>query len=313
MAFNILFCGTPDFAVPSLTALHEDPDFQVHQVLSQPDRPAGRGNKLQSSPVKQWAQAHGLRVQTPSKASAPEFVDEIRNQNYDVGVVVAFGQILSQAFLDSFRFGCVNIHGSLLPRWRGAAPIQRAVMAGDSITGVSLQKVVKKLDAGDVIAERQVQLPLEMGATELYQNLSVLGAELLVTDLKKFLRGEHQAIVQDESQVTHAAKIEKSEGLIDWRNTAREIHNKVRGLDMGGPYAYTICRGKTLKLLQTKPQTFRSKGEDGTILEIHKDSMVIACGFEALEVFTVQPESKSRMSVADFLRGYQLKVGEKFG
>lgn len=313
MAFKILFCGTPDFAVPALAALQNDPDFHVHQVFTQPDRPAGRGNKLQASAVKQWATQNQLLVQTPIKASAPDVVSEIKKENYDLGVVVAFGQILSQDFLDSFRHGCVNVHGSLLPRWRGAAPIQRAIMAGDKLTGVSLQKVVKKLDAGDVIGERKIDLPIAMGATELYERLSLLGADLLTSDLKKFLKGEMKASHQDEALVTHAAKIEKAEGLIAWQNSAFEIHNKVRGLDKGGPFAYTHWQGKTLKVLKTLPVDKNHSAIAGEIVAVDKDSIQVACGKNVLEVFTVQPESKSKMAMADFLRGHPLKKGDRFG
>lgn len=313
MPYRIVFCGTPEFAVPSLCALFDDPDFQIEKVYSQPDRPSGRGKKLKASSVKQIALDKGLAVETPAKISAPEMIQDIQAAHYDLAVVVAYGQILSQSFLDSFRFGCVNIHSSLLPRWRGAAPMQRAIMAGDKETGVSLQKIVKKLDAGDVIAEKRIPLPLDMGATQLYNQLSELGSSLLVKDLKEFLMGTRKAWAQEESQVTHAAKILKDEAFIDWSRSAFEIHNKIRGLDMGGPFATTLYQGKNLKLHKSCYVELSTQTPAGEIVDVTKESFKVACGENQLEILSVQPESKARMSAADFIRGYSIQKGQSFG
>jgi methionyl-tRNA formyltransferase len=309
----VLFCGTPEFALPTLDALFNDPRYQIRGVLSQPDRPSGRGQKLQPSPVKKRALELGLEVRTPEKASGPEIHDWIQQLGPQVGVVVAYGQILSQKFLDGFPLGCVNIHSSLLPRWRGAAPMQRAIMAGDPTTGVSLQKVVKKLDAGPIIGEASLELGDEMGATELTQRLSQMGAELLLQSLEPFVKGQIQPKEQDESLVTYAAKIEKSEGLIQWSKPCHQIHNQVRGLDMGGPFAYTLFNDKNLKIHKTRPYPHTHNGSPGQVVEVFKDHFVVACGEGALEIWQLQPESKARMSAADFIRGYHLKQGVQFG
>jgi methionyl-tRNA formyltransferase len=310
MSYKVVFCGTPVFAVPALSALHSHPDFEVGHVFTQPDRPSGRGKKLKPSAVKIAAEDFGLNLSTPEKVSVPEIVQQLKNENYDVGVVVAYGQLLSQAFLDAFKFGCVNIHSSLLPRWRGAAPMQRAIMAGDRETGVSLQKVVKKLDAGDVIAETKIPLPLEMGSMELYTTLSQLGAQLLAQNLSPYLKGEIEPRPQAESQVTYAKKILKKEGAIDWSQSCEEIHNKIRGLDMGGPFASTTHKEKTLKLHKSLPHPCQHQVQEGMVVDVGADSFRVACGSGELEVFVVQPESKSRMSAADFIRGYHLKEGD---
>lgn len=300
------------FAVPTLAALQGSPDFEVKKVYTQPDRPAGRGKKLKPSPVKVAAQDFGLEVATPEKISVPEIIEDINNQNFDLAVVVAYGQILSQEFLDAFKFGCVNIHSSLLPRWRGAAPMQRAIMAGDKTTGVSLQKIVKKLDAGDVIAEAKIDLPIDMGTQVLYTTLSQMGAQLVTSDLPRFLAGDQPAKPQDESKVTYAKKIEKSEAFVDWNLSAEQVHNKIRGLDMGGPFAATHFNGKILKLHQSLPNTNDHQARPGMVVDCGVASFTVACGEGELELFVVQPESKARMKASDFMRGYHLKEGDRF-
>ncbi len=312
MKYKVLFCGTPVFAVPSLVALNASPKFDVAKVLTQPDRPSGRGKKLKPSPVKMTATDFNISVGTPEKASSPEIIEMLKREKFDVGVVVAYGQLLSQDFLDSFKFGCVNLHSSLLPRWRGAAPMQRAIMEGDEETGVSLQKVVKKLDAGDVIGEHRIKLPIDRGATELYMELSQKGAELLMESLLPFLEGSLTLKPQDESRVTYAKKILKEEGLIEWSEPAFAIHNKIRGLDMGGPFAFTHFNEKTLKIHKSIFTSQESSAQPGMVVDVKKDSFVVACGKGELELLTVQPESKAKMSAADFIRGYHLKEGDRF-
>ncbi len=300
------------FAVPALAALQTSPEFEVLKVFTQPDRPSGRGNKLKPSPIKMAAQDFSLPVETPEKISTPAIIESIRLEKFDVGVVVAYGQILSQDFLDAFTYGCVNVHSSLLPRWRGAAPMQRALMAGDEVTGVSLQRVVKKLDAGDVIAEIQMPLPIEIGATQLYAGLSQKGAQLLTRNLGAYIKGVIKPVPQDESQVTYAKKILKEEGLVDWNQSSFAIHNRIRGLDMGGPFAYTHFNQKTLKLHKSLPLEGQHQAQPGMVVDVKKESFIVACGEGELELFIVQPESKARMNSADFIRGYHLKEGDRF-
>ena len=312
MPYKVLFCGTPLFAVPTLAALHAHPSFELLRVFSQPDRPAGRGKKLKASAVKMAAMDFKIPVETPEKISNIEIIQQIKNEKIDVGVVVAYGQILSQDFLDAFNIGCVNVHSSLLPRWRGAAPMQRALMAGDKQTGVSLQKVVKKLDAGPVIAEKKIEIPMEMGATLLYSTLSQLGASLVCENLADFIEGKSNLKEQNESDVTYAKKIEKDEAWIDWSQPAWDIHNKIRGLDMGGPYASSRFRGKALKLHVSKFVKSDHQARPGMVVEVGPSSFNVACGESEVEILMVQPESKAKMAASDFIRGYHLKEGDCF-
>jgi len=310
---RVCFLGTPEFAVSSLEALLEDEHFEVVGVVTQPDRPAGRKLQLTPSPVKVLAQAHGLKVLAPESLKAnPLILDEIKSWGAEVGVVVAFGQILTQSFLDSFRFGCVNVHGSILPRWRGAAPIQRAIEAGDTESGVTLQKMVKKLDAGDIIGIRKVAIGADMDALELHDVLAHLGADLLRVELMDYVRGNLAPVPQDESQVTIAKKINKQESLIDWSAPAKSIEGKVRGF-VYGPGTYTFLQGKKLKLHKVTAEDVVSTLGTGCVTSVGEDYFTVAAGRGVVRIFEVQPESRTRMKVQDFLKGHSLKVGDKIG
>lgn len=309
---RILFLGTPDFAATSLKRLIEDDHFEIVGVVSQPDRPAGRKMQLKPSPVKELALAHGLRVYTPETVNTQEFRDEIASLGAEAAAVVAFGQILGQKFLDLFPRGAVNVHGSILPRWRGAAPIQRALMAGDQESGVALQIVVRKLDAGPVLGVRTLALPDDMDAVQLHDELKVLGADLLHIEFMDYLRGNLTPVPQDESLVTIAPKIEKAEARLDWAQPARAIHNKVRGLAMG-PAAYTTRAGQALKIHKTRVTVEDGvHGAPGEILEASSTGLRVAGSQGVLEVLEVQPESRSRQKVTEYLRGYPLKDGDRF-
>ncbi len=310
---RILFCGTPEFAVASLERVLADAHFDIVGVLTQPDRPAGRKMQLTPSPVKQLALKAGLNVMTPEKVNTDDWLEKIGALGAESAAVVAFGQILSQKFLDLFPQGCVNVHASLLPRWRGAAPIQRSIMAGDSRGGVCLQKIVRKLDAGDVLGEREIEITDETDAIQLHDQLKILGADLLHVEYMDYLRGNLSGKPQDESQVTYAAKIEKSESRIDWNRPAREIFNHIRGLTMG-PIASTERGSEVLKLHKTRAHLSRSDAAaPGTVLKIGPTSFTVACSQGELEVLEVQPASRSKMFVADYLRGYPVKPGDRFG
>lgn len=311
---RVCFLGTPEFAVTSLKALIEDEHFEVVGVVSQPDRPAGRKMQLTPSPVKNLALANGLRVITPeSLKKNPLIVEEIKKWGAEVAVVVAFGQILTQEFLDMFPYGAVNVHGSILPRWRGAAPIQRGVEAGDKESGVTLQKMVKKLDAGDIIGIRRVALDNEITAMELHDKLAVLGADLLRVELMDYVRGNLVPHPQDETQVTYAHKIEKAESEVKWMLPAVEIHNKIRALTMG-PGTYTLLEGKKLKLHKTRvSENAGAHPNAGAIVDINDEFISVQCGGGVLNIFEVQPESRNRMKVRDFLKGHALKIGDHLG
>jgi len=325
--FKTLFLGTPDFAVPCLQKLIEDSHYDVVGVVTQPDRPAGRNLQLQASPIKKIAQAHNIPVFTPEKVN--DILEDLKSLQAECAVVVAFGQILSKSFLELFNHKVVNVHASLLPQWRGAAPIQRSLMAGDIETGVSLQVVVPKLDAGAVLGYRKISLSEHMRAPELYEILKQLGADLLETELADFLRGHLVPTEQDENLVTIAPKIKKEEGLVLWSRPARDIYNDFRGL-YGWPGSWTVRNGKKLKVLDMV--VLPLSGSPGTVLEVHEKqsltealsqeadhhdrksraSFVVACGEESLQIFEVQPESKKTMSVSEYLKGYPIKKGESF-
>lgn len=310
---RVCFLGTPEFAVTSLKALLEDDHFEVVGVVTQPDRPAGRKLQLTPSPVKVLAQSHGLKVLSPeSLKNDPAAVAEIKSWSAEVGVVVAFGQILTQEFLDSFPFGCVNVHGSLLPLWRGAAPIQRSIEAGDTETGVALQKVVKKLDAGDIIGVRKIKVPDDMDALQLHDELALLGADLLRVELMDYMRGNLGPVPQDESKVTVAKKIDKLESLLDWTKSAKSLNGKIRGFSYG-PGTYTVLGGKKLKVHKAVVVAGTISAAPGEITSVNEDSITVATGDGALKLLEVQPESRTRMKVNEFLKGNPLKVGDQIG
>lgn len=311
---RVCFLGTPDFAVTALKALLEDSHYEVVGVVTQPDRPAGRKLQLTPSPVKVLAMNHGLIVESPeSLKTNPEVVEQIRQWKAEVAVVVAFGQILTEEFLQMFPFGAVNIHGSLLPLWRGAAPIQRSIEAGDLETGVALQKVVKKLDAGDVLGIRKVTLSSTINAEELYLQLAQLGTELLNVELMDYVRGNLVGTPQDESKVTVAKKIDKAEAEIHWENSAEKIHNKVRAFAMG-PGTWTMLNGKKVKLHKTFFELgIASDSKPGKVVQVLENEIHVKTGVGILKIFELQPESRNRMSVQDFLKSHPLKKNDFFG
>ncbi len=310
---RVCFLGTPEFAATSMQRVLSDEHYKIVGVVTQPDRPAGRKLQLTPSPVKKLALEQGLPILTPENLRKdPAALEIIKSWKAEIAVVVAFGQILDQEFLSLFRYGCVNVHSSLLPRWRGAAPIQRAVEAGDKQTGVCLQKVVLKLDAGDVIGKRIVELNDEINSLELHDRLATLGGDLLHVDLMDFIRGNLVAVPQDESLVTYAKKIEKSESEIQFSLSARVIHNKVRAFAWG-PGTYTSFEGKRLKIHKTRIVDETSTGIHGKIIEIQKESFLVQTALGVLEVLEVQPESKSKMTAQDFITGFKVEKGVILG
>ena len=289
-----------------------DEHYEIVAVITQPDKPAGRKMQLTPTPVKAWAEDQGLLVFSPASVNTEEFQSQIKILRAEVAVVVAFGQIVSQSFLDIFVQGCVNVHASLLPRWRGAAPIQRAIQAGDRVSGVCLQKMVKKLDAGDVIGFREFPLDLEITALEALNLIGPLAVQLLCVDLMDFLRGNLGAKPQDETQVTYAKKLEKTESEIQWSQSAAWIHNTVRAFTMG-PGTWTLWQGKKIKIHRT-----RLTSEDfGTATpgewQIQQQRLFVQTGEAWLEVLELQPESRNRQSAADFLRSQAILKAERFG
>lgn len=309
---RVCFLGTPDFAAQHLQTLLNDSHYEVVGVVTQPDRPAGRKMQLTPSPVKTLAVSKNIPVITPENLrKEPEAFETIKSWKAEVAVVVAFGQILSTEFLNSFTYGAVNVHGSLLPLWRGAAPIQRSVQAGDTVTGVALQKMVFKLDAGGVIGERRIQLDEKITAAELYSQLAVLGSQLLEVELMDYIRGNLAPVEQDETKVTIAPKILKEESLLDFNKPAQFLHNTVRGFNMG-PGTYVMLQGKRLKIHETFYTSNDSSVPAGFISNISDEGLFIQTSLGQLILKTVQPESKNKMSSSDFIKSVSLKKGEAF-
>lgn len=307
---RVCFLGTPDFAATHLKTLLQNKQFQVVGVVTQPDRPAGRKMQLTPSAVKLIAVENNLPVITPENLrKEPESFEVIKSWGADVAVVVAFGQILSTEFLNSFKHGAVNVHGSLLPKWRGAAPIQRSIQAGDTETGVALQKMVFKLDAGAVIGERKIQLDEKINATELYEKLSYLGCELLNVELVDYVHGKINPKEQDESQVTIAPKIDKLESQFNFKDTAKDLHNKVRAFSMG-PGTFFVFQEKRFKVHQTEYINENSSYPAGSISEVGEKYFSIQTSAGQLKVIQIQPESKPKMSVQDFLKSNPFKKGD---
>lgn len=309
-----VFMGTPEIARFCLAALYEDDHFEIVGVVTQPDRPAGRKMKLTPSAVKAWAIEKNLPVITPAKVSEDSVVEQIQSWKAEVCVVVAFGQLLKKNLLDLFPNRIVNVHASLLPRWRGAAPIQRAIEAGDKETGVSLQVMKLELDAGDVIGKRKITILPEWSGLDLLKALMPLSADLLKVDFMDYLRGNLSAEPQDPSQVTYAKKLLKSESELDWSLTAEQIHNKVRAFQMG-PGTFTWIHGKKVKIHKTEC-VHLSKATNqpaGTIIELDENGLVIQCGKGQIKILELQPESRARMPAAHFLQGHPLTQGEEIG
>lgn len=305
-----IFLGTPDIARHCLECLIKDEHYEVVGVVTQPDRPRGRHLKLQPSPVKELVTPLGIDVLTPENVNHSEVLAHIASWRAEVAVVVAFGQILSQEFLDLHPRLVVNVHASLLPRWRGAAPIQRALMAGDEETGVCLQVMVKKLDAGDVLGSRRLKLDPEWNALEVLERMKPLACDLLKLDLMDYLRGNLSTLPQDESLVTYAHKIEKSESPIQWNLSAREIHNHVRGMTMG-PGATAQRASEILKIHRTRVrEDSGAHGQPGEVVGQAAQGLWVACGQGLLELVEVQPPSRSRMPATEYMKGYPFKNGE---
>lgn len=296
---RIIFMGTPEFAVPSLKKLCE-----VHEVVcvvTQPDRPKGRGQKLLPPPVKVFAEEKNIPILQPIKVKNPEVVAELKKFQADLIVVVAFGQILSQEILDLPKFGCINVHASLLPRYRGAAPIEWALINGEKITGVTTMQMNAGLDTGDMLLKSEVKIPDEMILPELQEKLMTTGAELLLKTLEKLQRGELQPIKQDDSLSNYAPMLKKETGSIDWNKSAREIHNLVRGL-YGGAYAF--MNGQKIKIWRTKIHNENSKTLPGKINFLDK-KILIGTGQGSLEILEMQAPNGKKVDAEIICAGFK--------
>jgi len=307
---KIIFAGTPEFAVPCLQVLL-DSEHEVCAVYTQPDRPAGRGRKLQPSPVKELALSAGIPVFQPLTLKTDEDLQQISALNADLMVVVAYGMILTQAVLDVPRLGCINVHASLLPRWRGAAPIQRALMAGDEHSGVTIMRIVRKLDAGDMLHKESCAIEPTDTASALHDKLSALGAIGLVKVLAQLEAGTVQPEVQDEALVTYAEKLDKSEGVIDWTQAAADIARKVRGLN-AWPVAQTLYQDKVLRIWQAQALDEEAAGLQAGVVRCVDKNMDVATGQGWLRLLEVQLPGGKRMPVQAFLSAHDAD-GVKLG
>lgn len=304
-----IFMGTPDFAVPCLEVLQAK--TEVLAVITQPDRPKGRGHNLQASPVKQKALEYNLPVLQPEKIKTEEFTAELERLQPDLIVVVAFGQILSQRILDIPSLGCVNVHASLLPRYRGAAPIHWSIINGEKETGVTTMLMDAGLDTGDMLLKDKVAITEEMTTEELHDQLMAMGGKLLAETIDGLANGTITPEKQDDSISNYAGMLNKETGHIDWSKSAVEIHNLIRGLN-SWPVAWSMKDGKNYKFWRTKVENRNSDKAPGTVVELRKNSFCLATGEGLLEVLEIQPPSKKRMSAGDLLRGHGVAVGDIF-
>jgi methionyl-tRNA formyltransferase len=298
---KIVFAGTPDFAVPTLQTLLKTP-HQVCGVYTQPDRPAGRGRKLSASPVKALALSAEIPVYQPENFRSAEAIQQLAALDADLMVVVAYGLILPQAVLDIPKHGCVNVHGSLLPRWRGAAPIHRAVMAGDTKTGITIMKVVKKLDAGDMLYKIECPITADTTSSSLHDQLAQMGAEGLVKVVEQIANGSLQAEPQDENLVTYAQKLEKQESNLDWQNSALELDRKIRGLN-AWPVAQTSFRGQVLRIWRSQILEKAAEQAPGTI-SCAEHALDVATGEGVLRLLEVQLPGGKRIAGKDFMNAH---------
>lgn len=303
---RIIFMGTPDFAVPALQALLKA-GHEIVAVYSQPPRAAGRGMALRKSPVHQVAEAAGLTVLTPERLKDPVDQERFREFEADAAVVVAYGIILPEPVLDATRLGIFNIHASLLPRWRGAAPINRAIMAGDAETGAAIMRVTEGLDAGPVCLVERVEIGPDMTAGELHDTLSPLGAEAMVKALAALEDGSLDCRAQDDEAATYAPKLDNKEARIDWRLPASDVHDRIRGLSpYPGAWFEIELSGKRERIKVLSAMLAEGQGAPGTLLDDH---LTIACSEGAVRLIRIQRAGKKPMSVQAFLNGVTLKSG----
>lgn len=306
---KVIFMGTPDFAVPVLQELIDSPEHEVTAVVTQPDKARGRSGKLVFTPVKELAVAHGIPVYTPQRVKDPEFVKMLQEIPCDVIVVVAFGQILSKEILDFPQYGCINVHASLLPRWRGAAPMQWAILAGDAKTGITTMQMDVGLDTGDMLLKKEVDIDPEETGESLHDKLAGLGGDLLLRTLSAAGKGELHPISQEDDQSTYASMLKRDTGRLDLTWDAAKLDRYIRGLN-SWPSAFTGYQGKTLKIWKAEVLDRETGETPGTVIETAKDSFTIQTGKGCLKLLEVQLEGKKRMDAGSFLRGVHVEKGE---
>jgi len=302
--------GTPESAVPTLRRCLQD-GHDVVAVWTQPDRPSGRGNKVSASPVKEFALSRGLTVHQPARLKIDDSAELFRSHDADVAVVVAYGRILPQSFLEAPKQGCVNVHFSLLPKYRGAAPVNWAIVNGEEETGVTTMMIEPKLDSGPILLQRNTQIGEKETAPEVMQRLSEMGAELLSETLRDL--AQLQPREQDHDQASFAPILRKEDGLINWSASAPSIDRSIRGFQPW-PNAYTTFQSRQLTLWKAESESAANETAPGVVLVARGDDLIVACGEKStLRLLEVQPEARRRMAVRDFLNGVPLKIGDRLG
>lgn len=307
---RIIFMGTPDFSVPALKALVEA-GHDVIAVITQPDKPKGRGKEVQMPPVKEQALEYNIPVYQPVKARDPEFVKFLTDLAPEVMVVAAFGQLLPKSILDIPKYGCINIHASLLPKYRGASPIQYAVINGEKESGITTMMMAEALDTGDMLDQAKVTLDLKETGGSMHEKLSQIGGSLIIKTLKKLEDKTAVRIPQDESKFTYVGMIRKTMGDIDWSMEADVIERLIRGLNPW-PSAYTGWNGKVIKIWEADVVDKEYAGAFGEVVEVGKDYLVVKTGKGGLSIKELQMQGKKRMDIGAFLRGYQIAEGTVF-
>jgi methionyl-tRNA formyltransferase len=308
---KLVFMGTPRFAVPSLRALHEG-RHEIALVLTQPDRPAGRGRSVRPSAVKQFALEHRLAVEQPERLRDPAVAARLREAAVDAIVVAAYGKILPRELLDLPPLGAINVHASILPKYRGAAPIQRALLAGDATTGITIMQMNERMDAGDILRQQEIPVLADDTTESLGARLADLGARLLVATLDGISKGTIVPRPQDDSQATPAPAVRKEEGAVDWSRPAAEIERAVRAFTPW-PNAYTSLRGKLLKIHRAAISAAESSALPGTLVRAAAGEIDVATGRGLLRLLEIQLEGKRRMTGREFLAGHSLREGDRLG
>lgn len=307
---RIIFMGTPDFSVGTLEALVEA-GHEVCLVVTQPDKPKGRGKEMQYTPIKEAALKHGIEVYQPRRIREAECVEKLRQYNADIMVVIAFGQIIPKEILEMVPYGCVNVHASLLPKYRGAAPIQWSIIDGEAVTGVTTMQMDEGLDTGDMLLKTEVPITAEETGESLHDKLAKAGAALCVETLAKLQEGSIVPEKQGESPTAYAKMLDKKLGNIDWTKSAVEIERLVRGLN-SWPSAYTYWNKKVVKIWKASVTDENSNEQVGTVVKVEKDGFYVQTGNGLLKVLELQIPGKKRMDAGAFLRGYTIEPGEVF-
>jgi methionyl-tRNA formyltransferase len=309
---RVVFFGTPGFAVPTLEQLSRSP-HEVVAVITQPDRPRGRGQKIVPGAVKRRALDLGLPVLQPAKLKDDAFLAAVEQLRADIGVVAAYGRILSQRLLDIPRLGMINVHASLLPRWRGAAPIHRAILAGDARTGVTIMRMVLALDAGPSLATVETPIDPDETSVELEHRLATFGSSALIETLDRLAAGTVTEVPQSEEGVTYAERLDRRDSQVDWTRPARALHNQIRGLHPW-PLASALLRGTRVAFIQSTLPAAGASGttRQGTVIRVSRDGIDVQTGDGVLRLDALQPEGRAPMAVRDFLNGRRVDVGDRF-